>query len=61
MKARQVRDLSAAELSVKLEELKKQLYGLQIKRRMKQLDKPSGIRFIRRDIARMTTILKEKK
>ncbi|MEK6645293.1 MAG: 50S ribosomal protein L29 [Candidatus Firestonebacteria bacterium] len=60
MKAKEIRDLTVEEIKNKLQDSKKQLFNLRLKLKMKQLDNPSQIRFLRRDIARVNTILKEK-
>ena len=60
MKAKEIRDLTVEEIKNKLQEVKKQLFNLRLKLKMKQLDKPSQIKFLRRDIARLNTLLREK-
>lgn len=56
MKTNELRDLTVEELDQKLEETKKELFNLRIQQSTGQLEKPSRIREVRRDIARMNTV-----
>ncbi len=60
MKAKEIRDLSAEEIKNKVGEKKKELNNLKIKLEMKTLENPSVIPALRKDIARLLTVLKEK-
>jgi len=60
MKATEVRELKPAELEEKLGELKKDLFHLRMAHATNQLDNPIRIRDIKRDIARVKTVLREK-
>ncbi len=60
MKASKLRELSVAELEQKLNEMMQKLLQLRFKNVSGQLKNPSDIRLLRRDIARMKTILAEK-
>jgi len=60
MKASKLRELSVAELEQKLNEIMQKLFQLKFKNVSGQLKNPSDIRLLRRDIARMKTILAEK-
>ncbi|HDH63245.1 MAG TPA: 50S ribosomal protein L29 [Firmicutes bacterium] len=60
MKARELRELSIDELERKLEELRRELFNLRFQQATHQLKNPVRIRLVRRDIARILTILKEK-
>ena len=60
MKATEVRKMSAAELDAKLLDLKKDLFQLRLQHATNQLDNPMQIQGVKRDIARIKTILKEK-
>ena len=60
MKAKEIRELSAEELEVKLVELKKDLFNLRIQHATNQLDNPTRIADVKRDIARVNTILRER-
>ena len=59
MKAREIRELSVEELEVKLTELKKDLFNLRLQNATNQLDNPTRISEVKRDIARVNTILRE--
>jgi large subunit ribosomal protein L29 len=60
MRASQVRDLSETELETRLRELEEELFGLQLKRATSQLENPMKMRVVRRDIARLKTIQRER-
>ncbi|MEG0769377.1 MAG: 50S ribosomal protein L29 [Ruthenibacterium sp.] len=55
MKSAEVRDMSAAELSKKVAELKAELFNLRFQHAINQLDNPGRIEAVKRDIARMKT------
>ena len=59
MKAVDVRKMSAAELDAKLVELKKDLFNLRLQHATNQLDNPIRIAEVKKDIARVMTILRE--
>ena len=59
MKAVDVRKMSAAELDAKLVELKKDLFNLRLQHATNQLDNPIRIAEVKKDIARVKTILRE--
>ncbi len=61
MKAKEIRDMSAEELEKKLKELKGQLFNLRFQHAINQLDNPHSIADVKKDIARVMTILHEKK
>lgn len=60
MKADKVREMGETELTAKDRELQEQLFKLKMQKATGQLDNPARIQQIRRDIARVKTILKEK-
>ena len=60
MKATEIRDMSAEEIKTKVGEKKKELNELKIKLEMKTLENPSVIPALKKDIARLLTVLKEK-
>ncbi len=60
MKAAEIRKLSSAELEAKLAELKKDLFMLHMQHATNNLDNPVKISAVRRDIARVKTVLREK-
>ena len=59
MKANEVRKLSPAELEGKLGELKKDLFQLRLQHATNQLDNPVRIAEVKKDIARVKTIIRE--
>ena len=59
MKANEVRKMSAAELESKLVDLKKDLFQLRLQHATNQLDNPVKIAEVKRDIARVKTIIRE--
>ncbi|MBR4086374.1 MAG: 50S ribosomal protein L29 [Clostridia bacterium] len=59
MKANKVREMNAAELNTKLTELKKELFNLKFQHATNQLDNPQRIVAVKKDIARVNTILRE--
>lgn len=60
VKAEIFRADTADELKVKLVDLKKEQFNLRFKQASGELANPSGIRSVRRDIARIKTVLGEK-
>ena len=52
--------LSNEELEAKIKESKKELFDLRLKQSTGSLEKPSKIRELRKNVARMQTILKER-
>ena len=60
MKAAEIRNLSESELESKLLELKKDLFVLRMQHATNHLDNPVKISAVRRDIARVKTVLHEK-
>jgi len=61
MKARDLRVLPTEELENKLKELKKQLMELNFQRKTAKVEKPHLFKQIRKDIARILTILNERR
>ncbi|MCS7233619.1 MAG: 50S ribosomal protein L29 [Synergistetes bacterium] len=60
MKAKELRDLTIDELKEKYKELKKELFNLRFQKAVGQLGNPMRIRQVKRDIARIKTIIREK-
>ena len=56
----QVRELSVEKLQEKLQELKKDLFMLRMQHATNQLDNPLQIASVKKDIARIKTIIREK-
>ena len=59
MKAKEVRELSTEQLNQKLGELKKDLFNLRLQHAINQLDNTMRIKAVRKDIARVKTVLRE--
>ena len=60
MKAAELKTLTVEELNAKLKELKTELFNLRFQHAINQLDNPHKITEVKRDIARVMTILQEK-
>ena len=60
MKASEIRELSAEELNAKLGDLKKDLFNLRLQHAVNQLYNPKKIVEVKRDIARIKTIIRER-
>lgn len=60
MRADKLRDMTSEELLVQLRELKEELFNLRFQHATAQLDNPLRIREVRRSIARVKTLLREK-
>ena len=60
MKAKELRAMSADELNAKLAELKEEIFNLRFQLAVNQLDNPHKITAVKRDIARIMTVLCEK-
>ncbi len=60
MKVSEIRKLKNEEIETKVKETKKELLNLRIKNATGSLEKPSKIREMKKDVARMLTILKER-
>ena len=61
MQAKDLRKMTAAELETKLQELKKELFNLRFQHAVNQLENPHQIAEVKHDIARVMTVLNEKK
>ena len=60
MKANEVRKMSGEELQTKLQDLKKDLFNLRLQHATNQLDNPMRLAAVKKDIARIKTIIREK-
>ena len=60
MKAQDIREMTAEELNAKLKELKGELFNLRFHHAINQLDNPHKIADVKKDIARVMTVLCEK-
>ena len=61
MKAAELRDLPVEELSTRERDLTDQLFRMRIQKSMGQLEAPDKIRTVRRDLARIKTVLRQKR
>ncbi|WP_067142335.1 50S ribosomal protein L29 [Oceanivirga salmonicida] len=61
MTAKEVKELSVEQLETKEKELKLELFNLKLQKTLGQLQNTAKIKTVRRDIARIKTILTEKK
>ena len=59
MKIKEIREMSAEQLAEKLVELKKDLFNLRLQHATNQLDNPIRIAEVKKDIARVKTIIRE--
>lgn len=59
MKASEIRELTSEELNAKLKDLKAELFNLRFQNAINQLENPMRIRAVKKDIARVKTILCE--
>lgn len=60
MKAKELRELTTEELVKKIEELKEELFNLRFQSASGSLEKPSRIKEIRKTIARIKLIIRER-
>ena len=61
MKIGEIRDLAVEDLQVRAKDLDDQLFRLRIQKSMGQLEAPAKLRTVRRDLARVKTILRERR
>ncbi len=59
MKASEIRELTAEELNSKLADLKAELFNLRFQLAINQLDNPMRISAVKKDIARVKTVIRE--
>ncbi len=60
MKINEIRDLSSQEITDKIQDLKEELFNLRFQNATNQLDNPMRIAAVKKDIAKLKTVLKEK-
>lgn len=60
MKVKDIRDMSGEDLVQREKVLKKELFDLNNQKRLGAVEKPSRFKAIRRDIARILTVVKER-
>ena len=61
MKIKEIRELTLAELTARKRELRDETFHLRIQQQSGQLENPSQLRTIRREVARVETVLTQKK
>ena len=59
MKAQEIRELTEQELQEKLSDLKEELFNLRFQLAINQLDNPMRIKAVKKDIARVSTVMRE--
>ena len=60
MKINEIREMSSQDLEKKLKELKQELFNLRFQHAVNQLENPHKIADVKKDIARVKTILNQK-
>ena len=60
MKAAEGREMTTLELENKLTDLKKELFALRFQLAVNQLENPTRLKAVKKDIARIKTIMREK-
>ena len=61
MKIGEIRELAVEDLQARVKDLDDQLFRLRIQKSMGQLEAPARLRTLRRDLARVKTILRERR
>ena len=61
VKAKELRELTDDELQEKLSDFKEELFNLRFQHATRQLDNPMRLKYVRRSIARIKTVLHERK
>ena len=59
MTSKEIRELSTEEQQTKLKDLKEELFNLRFQLAINQLEDPTRIKAVKKDIARISTILRE--
>ncbi len=59
MKASELRESSIDELQAKLKDLKEELFNLRFQLAVNQLENPSRIKAVKKDIARVSTVIRQ--
>jgi len=60
MKAKEIRELSTLEITTKIREIRESLLQSRLRRQTGQVEKTHELRSLRKDIARLETILRQK-
>lgn len=61
MKVKEIKKLTTEQIEAKIGEVKEEIFNLRMKQATGNLEKPSRIKELRKDVARMKTILAERK
>ncbi len=59
MKPQELRDMTKEEILIRKEELEKEIFNVKIRQATRQIDNPLRIKTLRRELARIVTILHE--
>jgi large subunit ribosomal protein L29 len=60
MKPREIREMTEAEAQAKLRDLQQEFFNLRLQQQTARLERPTRMREVRHDIARVETILRER-
>lgn len=60
MKITELRDLTNEELQAKLSDFREELFNLRFQKALNRLDNPLRIKVVKRDVARIKTLIKER-
>lgn len=60
MNAKELRDMSVTELAAKEKDLREESFKLRFQKATRQLENTAGLRKVRRDIAKVLTVISEK-
>jgi large subunit ribosomal protein L29 len=60
MKAKEIRELTDAEAQAKLRDLRQEMFNLRLQQQTARIERPSRIHEVRRDMARLETVLRER-
>ena len=60
MKTKELHELTVEELNTKLKELSEELFNLRFRHAIGQLENPASLKNVKKDIAKIKTILKER-
>ncbi len=61
MKAKEIRELTDAEAQAKLRDLRQEMFNLRLQQQTARLERASRLRELRHDIARVETVLSERR
>ena len=60
MKSKEIRELTEAEAQAKLRDLRQEMFNLRLQQSAARLERPSRLRELRKDVARIETILRQR-